>query len=166
MKILRVISLLSLIFFSGSAISQDPAPNLTPEEIRSARLDLLKVLQEGVLKIQPARISIIDAYMEAKIYHWPPPEGAYIFPQMLRLFAEQGKLFSRNLCDVTKEYPDTMIGTVYVEYHTILEYEEGKDLVTRLEFKESTECIPGLETLFQRMKRKALDSMKNKKKNR
>ena len=160
MKILRIITLLSLVFFSGSVISQDPAPNLTPEDIRSARLDLIKVLEKGILKIQPARLSIIDAYMEVKIYHWPPPEGAYIFPQMIRLFAEQGRLFSRNLCEITQKYPNTMIGTVYVEYYTILEYRGGQDIVSRLEFRENTECVPGLENFFQRMKRKAQDFMK------
>ena len=160
MKILRVISLLSLVFFSGSVISQDLTPDLTPEEIRSARVDFLEVLQKGILKIQPARISIIDAHMEVKIYHWPPPEGPYIFPQMVRLFAEQGRLFSSNLCKIAEKYPITMIGTIYVEYHTILEYERGKDVVSRLEFRESTECIPGLETFFQKMKRKARDFRK------
>ncbi len=160
MKIFRIITLLSLVFFSGSVISQDPAPNLTPEDISSARLDLIKVLEKGILKIQPARLSIIDAYMEVKIYHWPPPEGAYIFPQMIRLFAEQGRLFSRNLCEITQKYPNTMIGTVYVEYYTILEYRGGQDIVSRLEFRENTECVPGLENFFQRMKRKAQDFMK------
>jgi hypothetical protein len=154
MKLLKIIGFLSLIFLSGFAHALEaPARELTSERIKEAREVLMGVLLEenGVLARLPSRIRMSRGYMKIGIYTWPPLDGRNIFHALVKIFAEYEKQFSVNLCEVTNKHPEALIGTVYVEYYTLLEYTKGKDPVARLEFQESTECRPGLEAYFQRV---------------
>ena len=154
MKLLKTIGFLSLIFLSGFAHALEvPAQELTSEQVKEARNALMDVMMDknGILGRLPSRIRMSQGYMRVQIYTWAPLDGRDIFHALVKSFAERGKQFSTNLCEVTNQHSEALIGTVYIEYYTLLEYTKGKEPVARLEFQESTECRPGLETYFQRI---------------
>ena len=145
-----ILLILSLIFsFSACALEDSPfgISDLTAADIEKARKIIIKEIGETVLANTPSRVRMTQGYIKVNIYTWP--DTTDIFHPLVILFArDMNKKFSRNICDYLEQYPNALIGTVYVEYHTVTKYEKG-ELETILEFEESTECRPGLEELFQ-----------------
>jgi len=92
-------------------------------------------------------VRMTQGYMKVSIYTWPYSSGM-LHPLVILFARDMNKKFSQNICNYLEQYPNALIGTVYVEYHTVTKYEKG-ELETILEFEESTECRPGLEKLFQ-----------------
>lgn len=136
--------------FSACALEDAPfgLDKLTSVDIQVARQKIIGEIGETVLANTPSRVRMTQGRIKVKVYTWP--DTTDIFHPLVILFArDMNKKFSQNVCEYLEKYPDALIGTVYVEYHTVTKYEKG-ELETILEFQESTECRPGLEGYFQK----------------
>jgi hypothetical protein len=149
---MRSIFLFLLVLSSNAcALEGDPfgVDKVTSVDVELDRKKIIKEIGNGPLSNIPARVEMTKAFMVVKVYTWPS-DSHDMLHALVMLFYQQNRKFSQNICEYLEAYPASLIGTVYVEYHTILEYEQGKKLETDLEFKEKTECQPGLEKYFQR----------------
>lgn len=136
--------------FGACALEEEPfgISDVSGADVKEARDIIIGEIGEVVLSNTPSRTKITKGYMEVNIYTWPVASD--IFHPLVIMFARaMNKKFSQNVCEYLEKYPNALIGTVYVEYHTVLFYKRGDDLQTLLEFQESTECRPGLEKYFQ-----------------
>jgi hypothetical protein len=149
---MKPILLIFFLVFPFSACALEPdtfgVSDISASDIEKDRKIIIKEIGEAVLGNIPTRVRMTEGYMKINIYTWP--SSSDILHPLVILFArEMNKKFSQNICEYLEQYPNALIGTVYIDYHTVLFYERGGDLETNLEFQESTECRPGLEKYFQ-----------------